>query len=111
MGSLISFVKQLENCGFHDCRFGSNTKNKIFCIQQRQYAPVQPARLYSGNTRASNGFWSHFFVPPFDLFGCCIFLCSPVSGSGVAFCMCNVVGFRPLLRRAQANLLKREKNE
>ena len=30
MGSLISFVKQLENCGFHHCRFGSNKKIRFF---------------------------------------------------------------------------------
>ena len=30
MGSLISFVKQLENCGFHHCRFGSNKKMRFF---------------------------------------------------------------------------------
>ena len=29
-GSLISFQKQIENCGFRHCRFGSNKKNKIF---------------------------------------------------------------------------------
>jgi len=29
-GSLISFLKQMENCGFRHCRFGSNKKNKIF---------------------------------------------------------------------------------
>lgn len=29
-GSLISFDKQIENCGFRHCRFGSNKKNKIF---------------------------------------------------------------------------------
>ena len=29
-GSLISFDKQMENCGFRHCRFGSNKKNGIF---------------------------------------------------------------------------------
>tara|TARA_R110000823_G_scaffold46976_3_gene120232 strand:- start:83 stop:451 length:369 start_codon:yes stop_codon:yes gene_type:complete len=29
-GSLISFDKQIENCGFRHCRFGSNKKNGIF---------------------------------------------------------------------------------
>ena len=29
-GSLISFHKQIENCGFRHCRFGSNKKNGIF---------------------------------------------------------------------------------
>lgn len=107
-GSLISFNKQMENCGFRHCRFGSNKKNGIFLyltatiratISRTIVAWETPTPTPEPLTGSGNIFSFRTLICSGVAFF--VFLCRSVCGSGVAFFVCVSVfaSFAPPLSR------------